>query len=222
MNSSFKAFISLLILGLIGTGFYFGDVKAIDTYMEMEKLSLKKQISVKPDNIKQKQALMKPESIDMDKLTFFETLVDPLMRKFVGLNGSIILGPQEVANDKTSDFVSRDKKSSTPQPASMDAKETLSSEAQKQAESLESEFVLQVGSFHKVEGANLLKNNLGRKGYPVFVEKARMAGSDKALYRVFVGKFVDKRVAEKSAVSLKEIENLDPFYQPAQGTLEAK
>ena len=80
MNSSFKAFISLLILGLIGTGFYFGDVKAIDTYMEMEKLSLKKQISVKPDNIKQKQALMKPESIDMDKLTFFETLVDPFMR----------------------------------------------------------------------------------------------------------------------------------------------
>ena len=218
MNSSFKAFISLLILGLIGTGFYFGDVKAIDTYMEMEKLSLKKQISVKPDNIKQKQALMKPESIDMDKLTFFETLVDPLMRKFVGLNGSIILGPQEVANDKTSDFVSRDKKSSTSQPASMDAKETLSSEA----ESLESEFVLQVGSFHKVEGANLLKNNLGRKGYPVFVEKARMAGSDKALYRVFVGKFVDKRVAEKSAVSLKEIENLDPFYQPAQGTLEVQ
>ena len=57
MNSSFKAFISLLILGLIGTGFYFGDVKGIDIYMEMEKLSLKKQISVKPDNIKQKQTL---------------------------------------------------------------------------------------------------------------------------------------------------------------------
>ena len=213
MNSSFKAFISLLILGLIGTGFYFGDVKAIDTYMEMEKLSLKKQISVKPDNIKQKQALMKPESIDMDKLTFFETLVDPLMRKFVGLNGSIILGPQEVANDKTSDFVSRDKKSSTPQPASIDAKEPLSSEAQKQADSLESGFVLQVGAFHKVEGANLLKNNLGKKGYPVFVEETRMPGSNKALHRVFVGKFVDKRVAEKTAISLKEIENIDPVKQ---------
>ena len=213
MNSSFKAFISLLILGLIGTGFYFGDVKAIDTYMEMEKLSLKKQISVKPDNIKQKQALMKPESIDMDKLTFFETLVDPLMRKFVGLNGSIILGPQEVANDKTSDFASRDKKSSTPQPASMDAKEPLSSEAQKQVDSLESGFVLQVGAFHKVEGANLLKNNLGKKGYPVFVEETRMPGSNKALHRVFVGKFVDKRVAEKTAISLKEIENIDPVKQ---------
>ena len=213
MNSSFKAFISLLILGLIGTGFYFGDVKAIDTYMEMEKLSLKKQISVKPDNIKQKQALMKPESIDMDKLTFFETLVDPLMRKFVGLNGSIILGPQEVANDKTSDFVSRDKKSSTPQPASIDAKEPLSSEAQKQADSLESGFVLQVGAFHKVEGANLLKNNLGKKGYPVFVEETRMPGSNKALHRVFVGKFVDKRVAEKTAITLKEIENIDPVKQ---------
>jgi hypothetical protein len=106
--------------------------------MGMEKLPLKKKISVKP------------ESIDMDKLTFFETLVDPLMRKFVGLNGSII-EPQEVANDKTSDFVSRDKKSSTPQSASMDAKEPLSSEAKKQAGSLGSGFVLQVGAFHKVE-----------------------------------------------------------------------
>ena len=140
----------------------------------------------------------------------------------MGLNGSIILGPQEVANDKTSDFVSRDKKSSTPQPASMDAKETLSSEAQKQADSLGSGFVLQVGAFHKVEGANLLKNNLGKKGYPVFVEEVRMPGSNKTLYRVFVGKFVDKRVAEKSAISLKEIENLDPFYQPARGTLEVQ
>ena len=204
-----KAFRSLLILGLIGTGLYFGGVKTIDIYMEMEKLSLKKKISVKP------------ESIDMDKLTFFETLVDPLMRKFVGLNGSI-LEPQEVANDKTSDFVSRDKKSSTPQPASIDAKEPLSSEAQKQADSLESGFVLQVGAFHKVEGANLLKNNLGKKGYPVFVEETRMPGSNKALHRVFVGKFVDKRGAEKSAISLKEIENLDPFYQPARGTLEVQ
>ena len=204
-----KAFRSLLILGLIGTGLYFGGVKTIDIYMGMEKLPLKKKISVKP------------ESIDMDKLTFFETLVDPLMRKFVGLNGSI-LEPQEVANDKTSDFVSRDKKSSTPQPASMDAKEPLSAEAKKQADSLGSGFVLQVGAFHKVEGANLLKNNLGKKGYPVFVEETRIPGSNKALHRVFVGKFVDKRVAEKSAISLKEIENLDPFYQPAQGTLEVQ
>ena len=95
----------------------------------------------------------------------------------------------------------------------MDAKETLSSEAQKQAESMESEFVLQVGSFHKVEGANLLKNNLGKKGYPVFVEETRMPGSNKALHRVFVGKFVDKRVAEKTAITLKEIENIDPVKQ---------
>ena len=195
-----KVFRSLLILGLIGTGLYFGGVKTIDIFMEMEKLPLKKKISVKP------------ESIDMDKLTFFETLVDPLMRKFVGLNGSII-EPQEVANDKTSDFVSRDKKSSTPQPASMNAKEPLSSEAQKQADSLGSGFVLQVGAFHKVEGANLLKNNLGKKGYPVFVEETRMPGSNKALHRVFVGKFVDKRVAEKTAISLKEIENIDPVKQ---------
>jgi len=49
-----------------------------------------------------------------------------------------------------------------------------------------------------------------------------LTGSDKTLYQVFVDKFVDKRVAEKSTISLKEIENLDPFYQPARGTLEVQ
>ena len=95
----------------------------------------------------------------------------------------------------------------------MDAKEPLSSKAQKQADSLESGFVLQVGAFHKAEGANLLKKNLGKKGYPVFVKKTRMPGSNKALHRVFVGKFVDKRVAERTAITLKEIENIDPVKQ---------
>ena len=46
-----KAFRSLLILGLIGTGLYFGGVKTIDIFMEMEKLPLKKKISVKPDAV---------------------------------------------------------------------------------------------------------------------------------------------------------------------------
>ena len=35
-----KSFRSLLILGLIGTGLYFGGVKTIDIFMEMEKLPL--------------------------------------------------------------------------------------------------------------------------------------------------------------------------------------
>ena len=60
---------------------------------------------------------------------------------------------------------------------------------------------------------HLIENNLGKKGYPVFVEETRMPGSNKALHRVFVGKFVDKRVAEKTAISLKEIEKIDPVKQ---------
>ena len=44
-------------------------------------------------------------------------------------------------------------------------------------------FVLQVGSFKTLEKANLLKKNLGKKGYPVFVEMARILGGDRVWHR---------------------------------------
>ena len=103
MNSPVRTFLSLLVFGFIGTGIYFGTVKALDIYKDMEKSSLKKQISVKPENIKEKQALVDPWSIDKEELTFFDTLDDPSMSKFIGLNEKVVQ-PQKTTN-KTSALI---------------------------------------------------------------------------------------------------------------------
>ena len=102
MNSPVRAFLSLLFLGFIGIGIYLGTVKALDIYKEMEKSSTKKQISVKPESIKEKQASVNLWSIDDDEFTFFDTLDDPSMSKFIGLNENVV--EPQIATNKTFNF----------------------------------------------------------------------------------------------------------------------
>ena len=97
MSSPFRTFLSLLVLGFIVTGIYFGAVKGLNIYNIMEKSAMKKQISVKPENIKEKQVLVDPRSFDKDEFTFFDTLDDPSMSKFIGLNEKVI-EPQKTTN----------------------------------------------------------------------------------------------------------------------------
>ncbi|MDP6655398.1 MAG: hypothetical protein QGH79_05095, partial [SAR324 cluster bacterium] len=74
MNSSVKTFLSILILGLFGAGIYFGTLKLLVVFQDDEKVSLKKQIPVKPKNIKEKQALVESGSSNDEEFTFFDTL----------------------------------------------------------------------------------------------------------------------------------------------------
>ena len=76
-----------------------------------------------------------------------------------------------------------------------------------QSESL-SGFALQVGSFRMFERANLLKNDLSKKGYRVFIAAAEISEKDGIWHRVVIGRFLEKEVAVKTAIILKETENL--------------
>ena len=58
MNSSVKTFLSILILGLSGAGIYFGTLKFLVVFQDGGKVSVKKQIPVKPKNMKEKYALL--------------------------------------------------------------------------------------------------------------------------------------------------------------------
>ena len=220
MNSPVRTFLSLLVFGFIGTGTYFGTVKALDIYKDMEKSSLKKQISVKPENIKEKQALMDPWSIDKEELTFFDTLDDPSMSKFIDLNEKVVQ-PQKTTN-KTSDFDSKVKKKSILQSDNVNGKNILKPvapkiETRKQGESLASGFVLQVGSFQTLETANSLKNNLGKKGYPAFVIAARLSEEGEVWHRVVIGRFKKKEAAVKFATRVAEKENLKSVIKWQEG-----
>ena len=125
MNSPARAFLSLLVLCIIGTGIFFGVIMGLDIYNALEKPSIKKNISVKPENIKGKQALVNPSSIDENRFTFFDTLDDPSMSKFIGLNEKVI-EPQKTTN-KISNLAPETKKINILQSDIVNAKKSLNS-----------------------------------------------------------------------------------------------
>ena len=216
MNSPFRTFLSLLVLGFIVTGIYFGAVKGLNIYNIMEKSAMTKQISVKPENIKEKQALVDPWSIDKDEFTFFDTLDDPSMSKFIGLNEKVI-EPQKTTN-KISNLAPETKKINILQSDIVNAKKSLNSvaykiETREQSEPLASGFVLQVGAFKALERANLLKNNLNKKGYSASLTVARMSDAGEILHRVVIGSFTERKFAVKTAIRVKQLENLDPVIK---------
>ena len=219
MNSSVKTFLSILILGLSGAGIYFGTLKFLVVFQGGEKVSVKKQIPVKPKNMKEKQALVESGSSNDEEFTFFDTLSDPSMSKFVDLNGSVA-DPAQVANDTppgpTSargdvDTISQVKNSDSENLLNPVAEnsETVKVEVGKRVESVVSGFALQVGSFHQLERASLLKEKLVKKGYPVFVVTVRIAGKDEVWHRVFIGRFLDRETAAVTARKVKQAEKLD-------------
>ncbi len=219
MNLSVKTFLSILILGLSGAGIYFGTLKFLVVFQDGGKVSVKKQIPVKPKNIKEKQALVESGSSNDEEFTFFDTLSDPSMSKFVDLNGSVA-DPAQVANDTppgpTSargdvDTISQVKNSDSENLLNPVAEnsETVKVEVGKRVESVVSGFALQVGSFHQLERASLLKEKLVKKGYPVFVVTVRIAGKDEVWHRVFIGRFLDRETAAVTARKVKQAEKLD-------------
>ncbi|HJL73319.1 MAG TPA: SPOR domain-containing protein, partial [Nitrospinaceae bacterium] len=154
-----------------------------------------------------------------EEFTFFDTLSDPSMSKFVDLNGSVA-DPAQVANDTppgpTSargdvDTISQVKNSDSENLLNPVAEnsETVKVEVGKRVESVVSGFALQVGSFHQLERASLLKEKLVKKGYPVFVVTVRIAGKDEVWHRVFIGRFLDRETAAVTARKVKQAEKLD-------------
>ena len=95
----------------------------------------------------------------------------------------------------------------------------LLDELQKQGESLSSGFFLQVGSFKTLERANLLKNNLSKKGYLAFVVAVRISKESEIWHRVVIGKFAEKEFAVKAAIELKETENLNSVIKWQEGSI---
>ena len=226
MNSSSKAILSILILGFASTGIYFGTLKVLDIFQEYEKSTLKKQIPMKPKNMKEKQALVESGENSYEEFTFFDTLGDPSMSKFVGLNGSVVQ-PAEPSNDKLPESVNlKANDSSIPPENTISPKKSLDLAAvkvdppvdAKEKTALEkSGFALQVGSFQKLERADLFKGKLGKKGYPTFVVPVRIPGKADMWYRVFIGRFSEKEVAIETARRIKGAEKLDSVMMWQEG-----
>ena len=220
MKSPAKFFSTLIIFILAVVGLFFSSTISFDFFSDKENIFLKKIISSKPKNMKDKQALVESGISTPEDFTFFDTLDDPTMKKYLSLNGSIVSLKDEnyyKSNDLTP-RVNGSPASKVTQPVSGNTSISGAKKikGQKQTEPSIAGFVLQVGSFQVFQRADDLKNKLINGDYPVFISSTWVEEKRKALHRVFVGTFLKKIDAEKAAVGIKEsekIESLVKYYK---------
>ena len=217
MKSSAKIFSTLLILVLVATGLFFSSVKALKFFSEKENSSFKKVISLKPKDMKDKQALVELGARSPDDFTFFDVLGDPEMKKYIGLDGSVVAIKEEDFY-KSNDLTPKVDGSLAPQVIQSVSKNVITPgtknlEGQKQVDPSTSGFVLQVGSFQEAKKADALKNKLINSNYPVFIVSTLVKEKGYTLHRVFVGRFLRKTEAEKVAVRIKESEKIEPLVR---------
>ena len=220
MKSPAKFFSTFIIFILAVVGLFFSSTISFNFFSDKENIFLKKIISSKPKNMKDKQALVESGISTPEDFTFFDTLDDPAMKKYLALNGSIVSLKDEnyyKSNDLTP-RVNGSPASKVTQPVSgnFSISGARKLKGQNHTEPLTPGFVLQVGSFQEFQRADDLKNKLINSDYSVFISSTWVEEKRKALHRVFVGTFLKKIDAEKAAVEIKEsekIESLVKYYK---------
>ena len=220
MKPPAKFFSTFIIIILAVVGLFFSSTISFNLFSDKENIFLKKIISSKPKNMKDKQALVESGISTPEDFTFFDTLDDPAMKKYLALNGSIVSLKDEnyyKSNDLTP-RVNGSPASKVTQPVSgnFSISGARKLKGQNQSEPSTSGFVLQVGSFQEFQRADDLKNKLINSDYSVFIASILEEEIGQTLHRVYVGTFLKKIDAEKAAVELKEsekIESLVKYYK---------
>ena len=199
---------------------FFSSTKSFDFFLDKENISLQKIISSKPKNMKDKQALVESGISTSEDFTFFNTLDDPAMKKYLALNGSIVSLKDEnyYKSNDLNPRVNGSPASKVSQPVSgnISISGARKLKGQNPTEPSTPGFVLQVGSFQEFQRADDLKNKLLSGDYPVFISSTWFEEKGQSLHRVFVGTFLKKIDAEKAAVGIKEsekIESLIKYYK---------
>ena len=220
MKSSAKFFFIFLIFVLGIVGLFFSSTKSFNFFSDKEKISLQKVISSKPKNMKDRQALVESGISTPEDFTFFDTLDDPAMKKYLALNGSIVSLKDEnyYKSNDLNPRVNGSPASKVTQPVSgnIPISGARKIKGQNQTEPSTQGFVVQVGSFQEFQRADDLKNKLINSDYSVFIASILEEEMGQTLHRVYVGTFLKKIDAEKAAVEIKEsekIESLVKYYK---------
>jgi cell division protein FtsN len=220
MKSPGKFFSAFTLFVLVMAGLFFSWTKALQFYADRQNISFQKTISSKPSNIKDKQPFVESDTSTSDAFTFFDTLDDPSMKKYIGLNGTTVTLKEE-DNYRSSDLTLRVKKKPAPRNSlavskNIRASNTIDIKNKKKTDSSIPGFVLQVGSFQDLSRADTLKEKLTKSDYSVFISSTWIEEKGRPLHRVFVGTFFRKKDAEKIAIEIKESQKIEPlikFYE---------
>ena len=161
------------------------------------------------------QKKLEPKNHQKIRFSIFSTFVevDPAMKKYLALNGSIVSLKDENYY-KSNDFNPRVNGSPVSKVTQPDSGNIPISDARKHKGQTQTEpstpgFVLQVGSFQEFERANDLKNKLINSDYSVFIASILEEEMGQTLHRVYVGTFLKKIDAEKAAVGIKKSEKIE-------------
>jgi len=217
MKSPGNFFSTASIFTLVIVGLFFSLSEIFQFFSNKENTSLQKIISSKPKNIKGKQVLIESGINTFGDFTFFDTLDDPSMKKYIGLNGSIVSLKKKDYN-RSDDLILSAKRNSASL-TTLPIPKSSSIPTEKDVKTLKKNnpptrgFALQVGSFQDFKRADSLKKKLAKYGYPVFISSKLLKNKEKTLHRVFVGTFPRKKDAEKVAIEIKGSEKIEPLIK---------
>ena len=211
MKSSTKTISFLLVFFFIGTGIYFSAMKTNEFFRPRESTALGKAIPVKPKNLRDRKKQVAPLSRE-EELTFFDTLGDPAMNKWVDLDGNIVELRTE-SGDRSKvlplALATKEQLVTSVQEPVVEKNLTTASRVVSPENPIGAGFGVQVGSFRQLERARVLEEELKGRGYPVYVAEAKNPVAGKIWYRVFVGHYKDKQLALGMAFQIKQQEHLN-------------
>ena len=174
--------------------FYFKDRLRLDFFGVWKKEApvSKKVSAVKPKSLINKLEDLKPVS---PQFTFFETLEDKTMTKYVGLHGEVLPFPLPIQS------INHKEKKSVEMPIKSSAKAQVKENIQveNKPQSSVSTFAVQVSSFRDEKKAGILKTDLQIKGFDAFLMEAELPNHGGKWYRVFLGRYNDEDLARKDA-----------------------
>ena len=191
--------IYLAILVSITTSiFYFKGGWLLGFFGEWKKPAVSKKVSaVKPKFLINKAEALKPVS---HQFTFFETLNDKTMTKYVGLHGEML--PVSSPAKPVSLFKEKNISSLVVEPSESDLKSKTLNIVQKEKQPSPStlhRFFVQVSSFRNQKKAGALKTKLQEKGFDSFLIETELSNNKGKWYRVFLGKYSDGELAANDA-----------------------
>ena len=187
-----------ILISITTSTFYFKDGLLLGFFGEGKKPTVSKKVSaVKPKFLINKAEALKPVS---HQFTFFETLNDKTMTKYVGLHGEML--PVSSPAKPVSLFKEKNISSLVVEPAKSGQKSKILNNFQKEKQISPStlhRFFVQVSSFRNQKKAGALKTKLQEKGFDSFLIETELSNNKGKWYRVFLGKYSDEELASKDA-----------------------
>ena len=193
-------YLTIFILA-ISSVVYFND-ELLPGFFQGNPSVVKKVSAVKPKAIVDKTEALGPVS---HQFTFFETLKDKTMTKYVGLHGEML--PVSL---HAKPVVSPHRK--IIEPAKLEPKKNIKAHetvAGEKKPSILPRFAVQVSSFRDLKMASVLKMKLQKKGFDAYLRKIELPNHGGVWHRVFLGQYTDEALARKAAERARQEHKLN-------------